>query len=172
VGDVLTQHILAGGLQVSAKFDSLLQLPAGPLSQQASTPPLSGFTPWYYSAALAMAYQTADNTLWNKTPPTWTQTFGPGGTLLRICSGLMLADGIELRISSPAVLDTQQQKALRSVAKRGMWPFFVPPTNGWTVAVSFDGEGRPTLTLACAAGNPQLLARVVAPIQRALGLSS
>jgi hypothetical protein len=169
--DALALKLLGGGMSVKASFRSLLQFSAGPLSQSVADPPLSEYTPWYYAPALTTAYQTRDNTLWNKTPPTWSQTFGPGGTLLRVCSGLTVADGIMLQYSVPVGLVRAEQQLLQAAAASGIWPFFVPLESPWAVRLVFAAN-RTTITVTCTAGNPQVLARMVTPIPAALGLSS
>lgn len=167
--DALTQQFAGAQVQVNASFQRVMQFAAGPLAQPSQDPILSGYTPWYNSAALGIAYQTSDNTVWNNTPPTWQSTFGQNGTLQRVCSALIVVDGIDITITSGAQFSSSEQQSFSSAASGGVWPFFaVSGSGGWSSNVSFSDAGEVTVTSSLPAGNPQILGCVVTPISAVL----
>lgn len=165
----LTQKFASATVEVSASFTHVAQFAAGPLNQPSSDPILSQYQPWYYSPALVMAYQTSDNTVWNNTPPTWNGTFGPDGNLQRLCSALIVVEGIQTTITSAAQFSSSEQQQFQAAASGGVWPFFaVSGSSGWNSSVKFFDNGTVTVSSSLPAGNPQILGCIVTPISAVL----
>ena len=163
--DQLTTQFAAAGVQVHASFKSVLQFAAGPLGQPSSDPVLSGYTPWYYSPALNLAYHTSDNTVWQHGNPSWADTFGPTGDMQRVCSALIVVDGISVTVTSSAQFSSSDQQTFTYAASGGFWPFFeASSSGGWSSTATFSDSGEATVTITSPAGNPQILGCIVTPI--------
>ena len=166
--DHLTQAFFNSSLSINAKFNSVLTVPAGPLSRPSSDPTLSQYQPWYSSAALNLAYANNNNLVWNNVPPTWDNAFGANGFLLRTCSALVLVDGIDVTITSATGLSNSDQQQFQAAASAGVWPFFTAnAAGGWSNASNFDANGNLTLHITSPQGNPQILGANVTPIAAA-----
>ncbi|GAB3723433.1 hypothetical protein GCM10027594_04360 [Hymenobacter agri] len=163
--DQITTAMSQAGITINASFKHLVVFAAAPLSQPSTDPILSQYNPWYDSAALNMAYQTPDNTVWKHTHPTWDDTFGPTGNMLRTASALVVVDGITISMTSKVGFSSSQQTAFTAAASGGIWPFFeASGSGGWTNSTSFDAQGNVTVTSTCPAGNPNVLGVIVTPI--------
>lgn len=163
--DQLTMAMSQAGISITASFGNLLTFTAAPLAKLSTDPILSQYQPWYSSAALNLAYQTPDNTVWNHTHPTWADTFGPTGNMLRTTSSLVIVDGITISMTSNVGFSSSQQTAFQAAASGGIWPFFeASASGGWSHDVSFDTAGNVTVKSTCPAGNPNILGAIVTPI--------
>lgn len=171
--DHLAVQLASAGLVMKATFQHVMSFAAGPLNQPSSDPILSGYTPWYNSAALALAYGTQDNTVWNNTPPTWNTTFGPNGDLQRLTTGLVIVDGVTITITSSASFSSSDQQQFQQASSSGFWPFYQSSQqSGWTSNVQFGEDGTMQATVTSPAGNPQVLGAIVTPIGHVLGAES
>lgn len=169
--DQLTTSLSAAGIQVNATFDHVVTFTAAPLSKTSTDPILSQYQPWYSSAALNLAYQNNNNVVWSNTPPTWQNTFGPNGNMLRTASSLVIVDGININMSSNVAFSSSQQTQFAAAAKAGFWPFFqASAQGGWNHATSFNANGNVTVKSTCPTGNPNILGVLVTPIGGALML--
>jgi hypothetical protein len=163
--DHLTETLTAAGISMDVKFQRLASFAAGPLSKVSSDPILSTYQPWYSSAALNLAYQNNNNLVWNNTPPTWDNTFGPNGNMLRTASAIVVVDGITISTTSNNSLSTQDQTTVQTAVESGIWPFFeASGSGGWHHEASFNSEGMMTVNSICPVGNPQILGVIVTPI--------
>jgi hypothetical protein len=163
--DHLSQSLAESGLQINVQFQRLVTFAAGPLSKTSSDPILSGYQPWYNSGTLNLAYQNNNNTVWNNTPPTWDNTFGPNGNMLRTASALVVVDGITITTMSLNSVSTSDQTTIKTAVEGGFWPFFeAEGSGGWSHTATFDSEGIMTVNSTCPAGNPQILGVIVTPI--------
>lgn len=170
--DDISQSLITSGLQISADFNHVITMAAGPLSQTSDDPILSQYKPWYNAATLNLAYQNNNNVVWKNSPPTWDNMFGTDGSLLRVCSALVLVDGISISISSDATFSQSEQQEIKTHASGGFWPFFeANASGGWSNNFSFDDEGKMTYTATCPVGNPVILGAIVTPIAAATMLS-
>lgn len=168
--DHLTVMLGSANLTITATFQSVLTFAAAPLSQPSSDPILSGYTPWYDSAALALAYGTPDNTVWNNSAPSWDSTFGSSGNLQYVTSALVIVDGIDITITSSASFSSSDQASFKQASAEGIFPFFeATSSGGWSTSVDFGSGGTLSATMSSPAGNPQILGAVVTPIGVALG---
>jgi hypothetical protein len=167
--DKLTQQFASSQVSVQASFNSVLTLPAGPLAQTSQDPTLSKYTPWYYAPAMNLAYQNNNNLVWNNNPPTWAQTFGPTGNMQRVCSALVIVDGIDISVTSQANFSQSDQESFQASAQAGFWPFFsVQASGGHSVSTSFGSDGSATVHTTMPAGNPQVFGVIVTPISALL----
>lgn len=170
--DALTVALGSARLVVNATFKHVMSFSAGPLSQPSTDPVLSGYKPWYNSAALALAYGTRDNTVWNNTAPTWDTTFGPNGNMPRMTTGMVVVDGIDITISSAASFSSSDQQSFQAAASGGFWPFFsANAASGWSSSVQFSDSGQLQARISSPVGNPQVLGVLVTDMAAALGIS-
>ena len=156
----LTETIMNESLMISASFGKTANLPAGPLAEvDDNNPILKKYKPWFESAALAKAYTTKDNTVWNPASNVnWENTFGKDGNTQRTVSSIVVADDIEITMSSKVNLSDSYKKEITSAVSYGVWPFFrVSGEAGMKVSIEFKDEGGFTITTKVAAGNPQIL---------------
>lgn len=167
--DNLTTKTTAAGLIINAKFTKVTTFTAGPLAvNDPNSPILSGYKAWYDSAALAKAYTTKDNTVWNnQSSTTWDKAFGANGFLQRTVSSIVVADGIEITMTSKASYSSSEQTQIQAAARAGIWPFFsVSGQGGTTTTVTFNDNGSFTSTTTIASGNPQILGILQSPISK------
>lgn len=163
--DHLSETLVESGLSINVQFQKLVTFSAGPLSKTSTDSILQNYQPWYSSAALNLAYQHNDNIVWKNTPPSWTDTFGPSGNILRTASALIVVDGITITTMSSSSVSTSDQTTVKTAAEGGFWPFFeAEGSGGWTHNVNFDSQGIMTVDSTCPAGNPQILGVIVTPI--------
>jgi hypothetical protein len=163
--DHLSVSLAEAGLSISVQFQRLVTFAAGPLSKVSSDPILQNYQPWYSSAALNLAYQNNNNIVWNNTPPTWNDTFGPNGNMLRTASAVVVVDGITINTMSNSAVSTDDQTTIKTAVEGGFWPFFEAESQGgWHHQATFDSHGIMTVSSTCPAGNPQILGIIVTPI--------
>lgn len=161
----VSQLFISSGLDITAQFTHAATISAGPLYQVSQDPILSGYKPWYNSAALNLAYKNKNSWEIGDTDPTWDSFFGQNGSMLQVCSSLIVVDGISLKISSSASFDTNQQQQIMGQATVGFWPFFIANhSSGWTNNFTFDTQGHLTYTASSPVGSPIILGAIVTPI--------
>jgi hypothetical protein len=167
--DNFTTSLTKAGVEISANFTHFVTFSAGPLAKASQDPILKAYQPWYWEPALNLAYQHNDNTVWKHSAPTWTDTFGEHGNMLRTTSALVVVDGVNISITSAASFDSTQQTLIKANASAGFWPFFeASVSGGWENEVDFDDHGRITATSQAPTGNPQVLGAIVTPIANTL----
>jgi hypothetical protein len=167
--DDFSLSIAKAGVSVQASFTKLVQFAAAPLAKASTDPILSQYEPWYWEPALNLAYQHNDNTVWKHTPPTWDDTFGPSGNMLRTVSALVVVDGVKVTVTAQAGFDSAEQQEIQAQAKAGFWPFFeASASGGWTNDLEFDDAGSITMSSSSPTGNPIVLGAIVTPIEDVL----
>jgi hypothetical protein len=165
-----TSSVTKSGVVVTATFDHLLTFAAAGLAKASTDPILSGYQPWYYEPALSLGYHHDDNLVWQHGAPSWADTFGPKGNLLRTASALVVIDGVKISVRSQASFDSVEQQQIKAHAKVGFFPFFeADASGGWSNDVEFDDAGRMTMSSQSPTGNPQTLGAIVTPIGGTLG---
>lgn len=169
--DQFHQQISSSGLTVSVNFGAVTTLPGQPLATpQPTDPDLSSAVPWWSSAALQVARQHNDNTVWKHGAPTWDDTFGPDGSLNRLSTGVIVVDGITSTITTNFSVSSDDASRMKAAMKFGFWPFFsASGEGGWDHSVTSNSNGTATLTSTCPAGNPNILGVLVDPINVVLG---
>lgn len=98
----MTVRAAAGTLAVHAHFDSVWRIDGRPLSSAAACGSSEGAVPWFAAAALSLARGDDTSAVWRRRAPTWADTFGPQGSLGRIVTGLIVADGVDLTVARRA----------------------------------------------------------------------
>ncbi|HEX8649244.1 MAG TPA: hypothetical protein VF708_00240 [Pyrinomonadaceae bacterium] len=165
----MTQMLATAGIQIKVTFQHLLTFATGPLAKVSTDPILSQYQPWYFPPALNLAFQNNNNVVWNNTPPTWANTFGPNGNMLRVCSAVVVVDGIDIEMESEVGFSTSQQTQFEAAASGGFFPFFeAEASGGWTHNSEFDSNGNVTVTSSSPTGNPNILGVIVTPINHAI----
>jgi len=170
--DKLTTKTTEAGLTIDAKFTKLTTFTSGPLAQNdPNDSTLRDYKAWYESAVLAKAYTTKDNTVWNnQSSTTWEKAFGANGFLQRSTSSIVVADGIEITMTSKASYTTAEHEEIKGAASAGIWPFFsVSGQGGTTTDVKFNDDGSFTCTTKIALGNPQILGILQSPMSKIFG---
>lgn len=167
--DKFSATVATSHLQVEATFAHVLTFTAGPLTKPSQDPILSQYTPWYWNPALNLALQHDDNTVWQHAAPTWDDTFGPDGNLLRTTSSLVIVDGIDITVTSSASFSSAEQQEISAKAEVGFWPFFeASASGGWSNEIEFDDAGTMSMSSSSPQGNPQVLGAIVTPIAQAV----
>jgi hypothetical protein len=158
--DNLSTKATSAGLNISAKYQKVATFVSGPYaSPDPNNPILAKYNPWYDSAVLAKAYTTQDNTVWNnQSSVTWQKAFGPSGFLQRMATAMVVADGIDITITSIASFSSLEQTQITAAAKVGIWPFFsASGQGGYTNTVTFNDQGQFTSVTHSVLGNPQII---------------
>jgi hypothetical protein len=158
--DEVSNKATSAGLNISASYKHVTTLAAGPYAAaDPNNPILSQYVPWYVGAVLGLAYTTQDNTVWNNQAPiTWQKAFGQNGFLQRMATAIVVADGIDITITSTASYTTLQQTQITAAAQGGFWPFFsASGQGGHTNTVTFNDSGQFTCKTSSPLGNPQIL---------------
>jgi hypothetical protein len=162
--DSISTQFASSKVTVKASFSNLATIVAGPLSQPNTVDPiLSTYTPWYNSSVMGMAYTTQDNTLWAPgVTPNWNSTFGPNGNILRMCTALIVVDGISSSITSGAAFSASQFQQFQAAASGGIWPFLqASGSGGWTNSATQNADSTITVTSTSPKGNPCILGVLV-----------
>jgi len=170
--DQLSEKVLKSGLKLDVSYDHVTTFVAGPLSQEnQNNPILKTYSPWYSSAALALAYQTKDNTVWSPSGMTsWEKEFGANGTFQRTTSSIIAVDGIKCTMTSTATFDSSEQQTITGAASAGIWPFFdIKGSGGSETVVKFHDDGTFTITTTLPQGNPQIIGILQSPMSKQFG---
>lgn len=169
--DKLSQKVTTSGLNIDVTYDHVTTFAAGPLNQASTSPVLKDYSPWYLSAALALAYQTKDNTVWSPTGRTsWEKEFGENGTFQRTASSIVAVNGITSTMTSTATFDKSEQETIKGAAKAGIWPFFnISGSGGSETTVTFSDEGTFTIKTTLPLGNPQIIGVLQSPMSKQFG---
>ncbi|ADB38233.1 hypothetical protein [Spirosoma linguale] len=163
--DNITMSMIKAGLNINASFDKVVTFTASPLSSVSTDPILSQYQPWFSSAALNLAYQTSDNTVWKTTHPTWEDTFGPNGNMLRTASAIVVVEGVNINMESNASFSSSEITQLQAAAEFGIFPFFeASASGGWTNSVQHDAAGNVSITSQSPNGVPIIIGVIVTPI--------
>lgn len=161
----MSEALANSQLTIDATFTNLATIKAGPLAQTSQDPILSQYTPWYNSSALNTAYKENNNRVWKHGAPTWDDSFGDNGNLLRLTGALVVVDGISITMTSSAAFSSAEQKKFEAAVSGGFFPFFeAEAAHGWSTQSHFDDQGRVTVTSSSPTGNPQVLGVIVTPI--------
>jgi hypothetical protein len=169
--DQLTLDVAQSGVQVETRIEHLLTFSFTPLEQpQPDDPILKKCVPWYDSAALAQAFQNPNAAFWRDAPPTWEETFGPGGTLTSIKTSLVLAGGISTTITSAATFASEDQAAVKGSASFGFFPFFeAEASGGWQHEFTFSDTGAMTVRSSVPNNLSVVLGAIVTPTASIFG---
>jgi hypothetical protein len=125
---------------------------------------------WYSSAAMSLAFGTKDNTVWKPgQSPTWETTFGSDGNMQRLTSELVVADGIDMIVTSDASYSSDEQAAMTSSGGFGCWPFYSSHSpSGSESKATFTSSGQMSFPISLPLGNPFILGVNVTPVSQSL----
>lgn len=165
-----SKQLTSTQLTIDASFDNLITFSAQPLSSLSKDQILSQYTPWYSSSALNIALKNNNNRVWKHGAPQWEDIFGDAGNTKRVCGGIVVVDGITIKVTSSASISQEDQKHFEAAAAGGFFPFFeAEAAHGWNTSTTFSDKGNATMTTKSKAGNPQVLGVIVTPISEILG---
>ena len=167
--DKFSQDIQQQGVQLQVKYDKVATLMGSPLTNPNTLDvDLSKYLPWYDSKVIQTAYAQNNNNVWQRTAPTWEDTFGPNGNLKNLTVGLIVVDGITTTMTTTASVSQSDRESFKAQAKAGYWPFFkAEGEGGWSTDVTFDDSGSMSITSTSKAGNPNVLGVLVSPFEQA-----
>lgn len=126
---------------------------------------------WYNSALLNTAYVNQNTPPWPVNPnPTWEDVFGENGSMLRLITSLVVADGMNTTISSDTNFSEADQQTIRRNTSKGLWPFYTPSRNGIASnVVTFDNDKGMEIKIVTQPGNPVLIGENVLGMAQYLG---
>lgn len=147
----------ASRVRVSARFNAHVQWTATP-------------GPWYNSSLFNTLFSSRTTPPWRaEANPSWSDLFRPDGSMRRLVASLLLADGGTITVTSDAVFDPEDQRAILDHARLGVWPFYAPTSSAVSNAVTFPRSGGMEIAIVTQPGNPLLIGTNVLGVGRYLG---
>ncbi len=158
-----SRKLLSRASKVVTEFNHFMIFPVGPLAKESQESYLKDFKPWYLSPALNIAYQNQD--AWNPNKfPTWHDTFGDSGNMLRRCTALVVVDGVKLTMTSSVTLNAEQKADFAENAKNSVLPQLWNLSSVEKATVEQCNEDDCSkVMVSCPEGNPLLLGVIVTP---------
>jgi hypothetical protein len=154
----LSKKFASGGVSISANFQNVLPFNTTPGD-------------WYSSAALGMAYNNPGKRPWvSNNPINWETTFGENGNLQRFATSLLIANKMDIRVTSHAKYSEQEQTEIKQNSGAGMWPFYSSSgSHGSSTDVGFDSDGKMTVHITSDADVPVVIGCTVLSAGEYLG---
>lgn len=154
----LSQKFSSSAVSLNATFANVL--PFGPTPGD-----------WYSSGAFGLAFHSPEQAPWNPVKPiNWEKTFGSHGNMQRFAASLLIANRMEIQVSSTATYSDSERAEIQSNKRAGIWPFYSTESHSDVVtSVSFDASGHMNVYIASAAGVPVVIGCVVLPAAQYLG---
>jgi len=158
-----TELITQQNINIDVKFKKVATIPGQPyMTKTTLDTSLSKYSPWFYGPALQLAKQNNNNNVWKYTAPTWADAFGPNGNLVRLNSGLIVVDGIDIEMTIDTKDSSIDNTDFQAAVKGGYWPFFTAEGNGgWTNKTQTNNDGTVTIKSSKVEGNPSVLGVIV-----------
>jgi hypothetical protein len=159
----LTQVFTSARVTGAISFQKLITFVADPPGQPNG---------WYSSAALGQAHAASGGGApWRSgANPSWASTFGPSGNMRYFLSGLIVADGISVTITSYASYNSAQQTEITQRSSAGFWPFYWGSgSSTYTNTVTFNASSNLVYTMSSQPGNPLIVGAFVLPSSQYLG---
>jgi hypothetical protein len=127
--------------------------------------------PWYSSALFSAAYTNQGTRPWPQNRSlTWEERFGPKGSMRRAIISLVLADGVNAKITSGAHFREADRLSIKNNAPNGLWPLYIPDNKSEVSnKVTFDGDGSMNIETVTQAGTLVVLGNNVMEIGQYLG---
>lgn len=167
--DAQTSLLTEAGIEMTISFTHVDTVPVIPQSQGTLFDPPNTYQPWYVSAALLTAYTNNNYNTWQSGSPDWNSFFGPGGSLPRVATSLIVVDGISITLKSTNSIASSSQQSVKAAFSAGFFPFFgISGEGGWSNSCTFDDNGCVCVTSTCPTGNPQILGINVSPVANVL----
>lgn len=168
--DKFTQDIEKNGINMKVTFKKVGKLEAGPYGSSSISTDLVDYKPWWNSEALKVAKDNNNNKVWKYTAPTWENTFGPEGNIRWLTTALIVVDGVEITMTSAALITKDERQEVDASMDAGYWPFFqAKAEGGWSHNTEFNDDGTFTVTSSSKEGNPTVIGVLVSPIEKVLG---
>jgi hypothetical protein len=169
--DKFTQDIETKGINLVVEYQKVGTLVGSPYAIKSEfNSDLSGYMPWWNSAALKVAKENNNNKVWKHTAPSCDNTFGSEGNLRWLTTALIVADGIKTTMTSTVSVAKENRQEVEASVKAGYWPFFkAEAEGGWSHKVNFNDDGTFTVTSSSKEGNPTVIGVLVSPIEKILG---
>lgn len=124
--------------------------------------------PWYSSAALDIAYSTAETPPWTAgSPLDWSKAFGTDGLLSNIANGLIIVDSFEGTIESAGPYSQEDQQIILNNQSSGFWPLYM--TSNAQTSCSFNEDSALEIRMDTRPGVPVLIGIIANSIGRYLG---
>ena len=147
-------------LTTKVKISHLMTFPAAPLSKRSTlNPDLKRFEPWFNAALLNLA--VSNKKYWQR-PSDWPTYFGPTGTMLRQCTGLIVADGIVTETTARAPVNSSETEELRQAVEASL--SFVAFGSQPAMKPSKNAKGQSIFEINSPPGNLVILGVNVASI--------
>lgn len=126
---------------------------------------------WYDSSILNIAYSNQSTPPWPENAnPSWTDVFGPEGSMQQLIASLVVVDGMNITVTSDVTYSNIDQQTIRIKTSAGLWPFFIPSSHGTvTNSVSFESTSGMQIDTTTQPGNPIVIGANVLGIARYLG---
>jgi hypothetical protein len=156
-GTSLSRKFATSNVTVSAEFAAYAQWTAAP-------------GPWYSSALFGMLYGSQATPPWRAdAKPSWSDLFGPDGSLCRLVASLLLADGGNITVTSDATFGPIDRRTIVDYAPLGLWPCYAASGGGVSNAVTFSQGGRMAIEIVTPPGHPVVIGENVLGTARYLG---
>jgi hypothetical protein len=156
-GSRLSRKFAASKVTVGAKFHAYAHWTA--------TPGL-----WYSSSLLNVAYSCQTAPPWlPDADPSWSDLFGPEGTMRHFVASLVVVDGGNITVSSDAIFSATDQQTILDHAPLGVWPFYAPTSRAVSNAVTFSITGGMEIEIVTKPGHPIVIGSNVLGVARYLG---
>ncbi len=154
----LSQKFATSGVSLDVKMANVLAFTASP-----------GI--WFSSSALGLAYHNPNSAPWDPNSTiNWENTFGTNGNMQRFTTSLLLANNMEITVTSVATYSESEQTEIRSNSSSGLWPFYSSGgSGGSSTSASFNSSGNMTIAINSQAGVPVIIGAIVEPVQSYLG---
>jgi hypothetical protein len=167
--DSISQKFGSSDVTINVSFQHVLAFAAGPL-QNATFVGDKTYPAWFSSSALNEAFQNKGNDVWDVDgSASWASTFGDSGNLKRFATNLVVGDGMTMTMSSSSAFSSSEQVQIRQESSGGFWPFYHSSSSGSTSNVTFDDQGKLTVTSTSPAGSPLILGTNVQTIDQIFG---
>ena len=126
--------------------------------------------PWYNSSLLQAAYANRGMPPWTaNSDPVYDDLFGPRGTMRYFIASLLIAEGMDVTITSTARFSDEDRKHIENSLPGGVWPFYFPDSDVAATKVYFDGPSETTFRIAVQPRQPFVMGNNVLGIDQYLG---
>ncbi|WP_175804346.1 hypothetical protein [Burkholderia cenocepacia] len=154
----LSKKFASSGVSLEATFQNVLPFNATPGD-------------WYSSAAFGLAFNSPGSAPWVPgNPINWEKTFGSSGNMQRFASNLVIANKMDIKVTSEATYSESEQTEIRNNQRSGLWPFYVSgSSSGSSTESSFDASGKMTVRITSEMNVPVIIGCIVLSAGQYLG---
>ncbi len=147
----LSKKFSVGGVALTASFAHVGRFTAQPGN-------------WYSSAAFGLTFHHPNRSPWIADRPIdWETTFGSDGNMQRYTSSLIVADTVDVTVTSLAAFSSSEREEIEINSKSsGLWPFYAVNGDGSaTTRARFADDGGMAIRITSQTGVPIVLAACV-----------